>query len=99
MQSPCHPPPLGALRPCGIVSHRKSLQLSPSKRIVCPSAQPATPPNAPTNGDHPMTNLSQLSREQLEALVTKMQAAPPRKITFKVTAPKADPKSGEMKGS
>lgn len=46
-----------------------------------------------------MTDLSQLSREQLEALVAKMQASTPRKISFKVTAPKADPKSGEMKGS
>lgn len=48
-----------------------------------------------------MTDLNAMSKEQLLATIAALQAkaAQPRKITFKVTAPKADPKSGEMKGT
>lgn len=46
-----------------------------------------------------MQNLATLSKEQLIALVAQMQATPARKLTMKVTAPKLDEKTGEMKGS
>lgn len=45
-----------------------------------------------------MTDLSTLSRDQLIAMVAKMQSNP-RKLTLKITAPKLDEKTGEMKGS
>lgn len=46
-----------------------------------------------------MTNTAAMSREQLEALVNKLQASAQRKISFKVTAPKTDPKTGAVTGS
>ena len=46
-----------------------------------------------------LQNLSTLSREQLEAMVTSMATANQRKLTMKVTAQKFNPKTGEMVGS
>lgn len=45
-----------------------------------------------------MTAINEMTREQLMTLVASMQSAP-RKLTMKVTAPKLDEKTGEMKGS
>lgn len=45
-----------------------------------------------------MTDLSKLSQAELIAMVTAMQANP-RKLTMKITEPKLDEKTGEMKGS
>jgi len=48
-----------------------------------------------------MTDLNTMSKDQLVAMIASLQAkaAQPRKITFKVTAPKLDNKTGEMKGT
>jgi hypothetical protein len=47
------------------------------------------------------TNVANLSKEQLLALVSKLAAnqPEPKTITAKVTAKKPDPKTGEMKGT
>lgn len=46
-----------------------------------------------------MTDLNAMTKEQLIAHIAGLRAAPVRKITFKVTAPKLDERSGEMKGT
>lgn len=45
-----------------------------------------------------MTDLNTMTKEQLIAMVAAMQTAP-RKLTLKITEPKLDEKTGEMKGS
>ena len=46
-----------------------------------------------------LPNLQSLTKDQLIALLAAAQAQPARKLTLKVTAPKLDPKTNEMKGS
>ena len=46
-----------------------------------------------------MIDLNTMNADQLRAYIAQMQAEPQRKITLKVTAPKLDEKTGEMKGS
>lgn len=46
-----------------------------------------------------MANLNEMNADQLREYITKLQATNARKISFKVTAPKTDPKTGAVTGS
>jgi hypothetical protein len=49
--------------------------------------------------ERPMIDLNKLSADELRTMILSMQASKAKRISFKVTAPKLDEKTGEMKGT